>query len=72
MEVYVARDPRSGDQADHEEHGSVVRVQELEDGKSRFAISIFSHPERDPITGSMAARQQDKSRHPIEISENSL
>ena len=71
MEVYVTRDAGSGNQTDSEEHGSVVRVQELENGKSRFAISIFSHPERDPITG-VASGQQGKSRHPIEISENSL
>jgi hypothetical protein len=71
MEVYVGRDPRAGEQTDREEHGSVVRVHSMEGGKCRFAISIFSHPERDAATG-LAARQRQKSRHPVEIAENSL
>jgi hypothetical protein len=71
MEVYVTRDARAQEQTDPEEHGSVVRVQKLEAGRCRFAISIFSQPERDAVTG-LAARQQQKSRHPLEIGADSL
>jgi hypothetical protein len=66
MEVYVTRDFRGESQKGPEEHGSIVRVHRLEGGRCRFAISVFSHPEHDAASG-LAAKQQQRSQHPIEI-----
>jgi hypothetical protein len=41
MEVYLTRDVRAGGPANPEEHGSVVRVQKIQNGKCRIAIRII-------------------------------
>jgi hypothetical protein len=41
MEVYLTRDVREGGPANPEEHGSVVRVEKMENGKCRFAVRII-------------------------------
>jgi hypothetical protein len=71
MEVYVMRDGHSANELNIEEHGSVVRVEPMHDGRCRFAISIFSHSQRDDATG-VAARHEQMSRHPVEIGSNAL
>jgi hypothetical protein len=42
MEVYLTRNDRAGGAANPEEHGSVVRVEKLENGKYSIAIRIIS------------------------------
>jgi hypothetical protein len=42
MEVYLTRNVGAGDPANTEEHGSVVRVQKMPNGKCRMAIRIIS------------------------------
>lgn len=42
MEVYLTRNVSAGGPANPEEHGSVVRVQKMPDGKCRMAIRIIS------------------------------
>jgi hypothetical protein len=41
MEVYLTRNVREGRPANPEEHGSVVRVEKMENGKCRIAIRII-------------------------------
>jgi len=41
MEVYLTRNARAGDPANSEEHGSVVRVEKMQNGKSRIGIHII-------------------------------
>jgi hypothetical protein len=42
MEVYLTRNDRAGGPANPEEHGSVVRVEKMENGRCRIAIRIIS------------------------------
>jgi hypothetical protein len=42
MEVYLTRNDRSGGLANPEEHGSVVRVEKMENGRYRIAMRIIS------------------------------
>lgn len=42
MEVYFTRKDLAGGPASHEEHGYVVRVEKMENGKRRIAIRIIS------------------------------
>ena len=41
MEVYLARNVRAGGPANPEEHGSVVRVEKMQNGRCRIAIRII-------------------------------
>lgn len=41
MEVYLTRNVREGGPANHEEHGSVVRVEKMRNGRCRVAIRII-------------------------------
>ena len=41
MEVYLTRNVHAGGPANPEEHGSVVRVEKMQDGRSRIAIRII-------------------------------
>lgn len=41
MEVYLTRRGRAGSPADPEEHGSVVRVEKMQNGKCRIAIRVI-------------------------------
>ncbi len=41
MEVYLTRNVRAGDPANPEEHGSVVRVEKMQNGRCRIAIRII-------------------------------
>jgi hypothetical protein len=41
MEVYLTRNVHAGGPANAEEHGSVVRVEKMRDGRSRMAIRII-------------------------------
>ena len=42
MEVYLTRNDPASDPAKHEEHGSVVRVEKMENGKCHIAIRVIS------------------------------
>jgi hypothetical protein len=42
MEVYLTRNDRAGGPPNHDEHGYVVRVEKVENGGRRIAISIIS------------------------------
>ena len=42
MEVYLTRNDPAGGPPNHEEHGYVVRVEKMENGKRRIAIRIIS------------------------------